>query len=56
MDMVRLYSWDEYNSLPETRWKIKQPPIEEEREEALSSGGLDLILVPGLAFTINGDR
>ena len=24
---------------------------DEEREEALSAGGLDLILVPGLAFT-----
>ena len=24
---------------------------DEEREEALSTGGLDLILVPGLAFT-----
>ena len=27
------------------------PETDEDREEALSTGGLDLILVPGLAFT-----
>ncbi|MCL4123468.1 UNVERIFIED_CONTAM: hypothetical protein GTU68_027672 [Idotea baltica] len=56
MDMVRLYSWSEFESLPETRWKIKQPPLEDERETALSSAGLDLILIPGLAFTSSGKR
>ncbi|XP_064095922.1 5-formyltetrahydrofolate cyclo-ligase-like isoform X1 [Macrobrachium nipponense] len=56
MDMVRLKSWNEYVSLPVTKWNIKQPSLSQECEEALSSGGLDLILVPGLAFTSQGHR
>ena len=38
MDMVRLYSMADYESLPETSWHIKQPLEEDEREEALQSG------------------
>ncbi|RXG61764.1 5-formyltetrahydrofolate cyclo-ligase, partial [Armadillidium vulgare] len=56
MDMVRINSWQDFESLPETKWKIKQPLFEDKRETALSSGGLDLILVPGLAFTKCGKR
>lgn len=56
MDMVRLRSWEEYDALPMTKWKIKQPPLEQDREKALDSGGLDLILVPGLAFSKAGHR
>nr|CAB3264053.1 5-formyltetrahydrofolate cyclo-ligase-like [Phallusia mammillata] len=57
MDMVRLASMDDYNSLPETKWKIKQPPdADVSRENALDSGGLDLIVVPGVGFTPSGDR
>ncbi|KAB7495945.1 5-formyltetrahydrofolate cyclo-ligase [Armadillidium nasatum] len=44
MDMVRINSWQDFESLPETKWKIKQPLLEDKRETALSSGGLDLIL------------
>ena len=25
MDMVKLHSWEDFMSLPETSWKIKQP-------------------------------
>merc|ERR1711970_822756 len=56
MDMVRIHNMDDYNSLPVTSWNIKQPADDDEREEALESGGLDLILVPGLAFTKDGCR
>ena len=56
MDMVRLDSMDDYDRLPETSWKIKQPKDDERRENALETGGLDLILVPGLAFTASGCR
>lgn len=57
MDMVRLASMDDYNSLPETKWKIKQPADDDyTRENALDTGGLDLIVVPGVGFTANGDR
>ncbi|XP_064608982.1 5-formyltetrahydrofolate cyclo-ligase-like isoform X2 [Liolophura sinensis] len=56
MKMVRLDSTADYNSLPETRWKIKQPALDDVREDALDTGGLDLILMPGLGFTKRGLR
>ena len=58
MDMVRLLDMEDYDSLPRTKWNIKQPDENDEREEALDNdgGGLDLILIPGLAFTRDGDR
>ncbi|XP_064620596.1 5-formyltetrahydrofolate cyclo-ligase-like [Lineus longissimus] len=56
MEMVRLHSMEDYQQLPETSWKIKQPPDEEKREDALETGGLDMVLVPGLAFTRRGLR
>lgn len=56
MDMVRLHSWEQYDALPTTRWNIKQPPLGENCEQALNTGGLDLVLIPGLAFTRAGDR
>lgn len=57
MDMVRLYDLDDYDKLPLTKWNIKQPADDEVREEALDTeGGLDLILIPGLAFTLAGER
>ncbi|KAG7173031.1 5-formyltetrahydrofolate cyclo-ligase-like [Homarus americanus] len=56
MDMVRVNSWEEYESLPVTKWQIKQPPLDKQCDKALSSGGLDLILIPGLAFSKEGHR
>ncbi|EDV26793.1 uncharacterized protein TRIADDRAFT_54064 [Trichoplax adhaerens] len=56
MDMVRLHSWEDYDNLPLTSWNIKQPADNEQRENAISGGGLDLIIVPGLGFTMAGDR
>lgn len=39
MDMLRLYSWQDYEELPKTRWNIKQPPDDDtSRESALDSG------------------
>jgi 5-formyltetrahydrofolate cyclo-ligase len=38
MDMVRLYSWEDYEALPMTSWKIKQPADDEVRENALHTG------------------
>ena len=56
MDMLKLHSWQDYFSLTETAWKIKQPLEDESRENALDTGGLDLIVMPGLAFSEKGDR
>ncbi|XP_029430868.1 5-formyltetrahydrofolate cyclo-ligase-like isoform X2 [Rhinatrema bivittatum] len=56
MDMVRLDSAEEVDSLPLTSWNIRQPAVEDAREEALCTGGLDLMLVPGLAFDKHGNR
>ena len=57
MEMVRLRDIEDYNSLPVTDWNIKQPGDDDPREEALESDdGLDLILIPGLAFTKTGAR
>ncbi|XP_033219603.1 5-formyltetrahydrofolate cyclo-ligase [Belonocnema kinseyi] len=56
MQMVKLYSMSDYEQLPLTKWKIKQPDTSENREDALETGGLDLIIVPGVAFTRDGKR
>ncbi|CAH3023326.1 unnamed protein product [Porites evermanni] len=56
MNMVKLNSMEDMMSLPVTAWNIKQPAEQDEREEAISTGGLDLIIVPGLGFTKGGLR
>lgn len=38
MEMLKLHSMEDYQSLPVTKWNIKQPAADEQREEALSSG------------------
>jgi hypothetical protein len=38
MEMVRLYSLQDLENLPRTKWNIKQPPESEERENALETG------------------
>ncbi|XP_076826156.1 5-formyltetrahydrofolate cyclo-ligase-like [Clavelina lepadiformis] len=57
MDMVKLDSLEDYDSLPVTSWNIKQPLDEDNtRENACETGGLDLIIVPGLGFSNLGHR
>ncbi|XP_016988156.1 5-formyltetrahydrofolate cyclo-ligase [Drosophila rhopaloa] len=57
MKMVRLRGMDEYESLPLTKWNIKQPDFKEAREDAMTNGhGIDLFIVPGVAFTRTGAR
>uniref|UniRef100_G3T1C1 5-formyltetrahydrofolate cyclo-ligase n=2 Tax=Loxodonta africana TaxID=9785 RepID=G3T1C1_LOXAF len=56
MEMVKLASPEEISLLPKTSWNIHQPAEGEVREEALSTGGLDLIFMPGLGFDKHGNR
>ncbi|XP_059495276.1 5,10-methenyltetrahydrofolate synthetase (5-formyltetrahydrofolate cyclo-ligase) isoform X2 [Stegostoma tigrinum] len=56
MDMVKLGSAEEIHCLPLTSWNIRQPAEDGSLEEALTSGGLDLILMPGLGFDKHGNR
>ncbi|XP_076102402.1 5-formyltetrahydrofolate cyclo-ligase-like [Mytilus galloprovincialis] len=56
MKMVKLNSWQDYTELPETKWKIKQPADDDVRPDAIDTGGLDLIIMPGLGFSSDGDR
>ncbi|XP_038158981.1 5,10-methenyltetrahydrofolate synthetase (5-formyltetrahydrofolate cyclo-ligase) [Cyprinodon tularosa] len=57
MDMLKLSSLQDLETLPLTSWNIRQPADDcTSREEALSSGGLDLMLMPGLGFDVSGGR
>ncbi|XP_028294292.1 5-formyltetrahydrofolate cyclo-ligase isoform X2 [Gouania willdenowi] len=57
MDMLKLHSMEDVETLPLTSWNIQQPADDDHsREEALSGGGLDLILMPGLGFDQQGRR
>lgn len=40
MEMVRLKDLDDYDTLPLTKWKIKQPNFKDGRENALTNGKL----------------
>lgn len=53
MKMVPLYSWQDYERMPETSWNIKQPEDGDRRPDALDLGGLDVIACPGLGFSEN---
>lgn len=57
MDMLKLSSLHDMETLPLTAWNIQQPADDDNsREEALATGGLDLILMPGLGFNRLGKR
>ena len=56
MDLIEVLDMDDFRSLKEMDFRVKQPSDVVGRAEALSSGGLDLILVPGLGFTCSGLR
>jgi 5-formyltetrahydrofolate cyclo-ligase len=55
MDMVRVHSLDDLDSLPMTKWNIRQPLLDDTTRE-IASADIDLILVPGLGFSLDGAR
>ncbi|XP_066581476.1 5-formyltetrahydrofolate cyclo-ligase [Prorops nasuta] len=55
-EMVKLHSMEDYDQLPLTKWNIKQPSFKDVRDNALETGGLDLVLLPGVGFTNDGKR
>ncbi|KAF9439199.1 hypothetical protein BGZ76_009372 [Entomortierella beljakovae] len=56
MDMVKVESWEDFISLPKNNWNIPEPR-DEIRENVLETAhGLDLIVMPGLAFDTVGTR
>lgn len=56
MDMVQLHSMSDWETLPLTKWKIKQPLLTDKRESVLETNNIDLIITPGVAFTKTGSR
>ncbi|XP_031635871.1 5-formyltetrahydrofolate cyclo-ligase [Contarinia nasturtii] len=56
MVMLKITDMTDFESLPLTKWNIRQPNYDGIRESANDTGGLDLILLPGVAFTRKGGR
>ncbi|KAI9491942.1 hypothetical protein BDB00DRAFT_873777 [Zychaea mexicana] len=56
MEMVKIRSWDEYLALPVNKWNIPEPSHEQLMENALEKDGLDLIIVPAMAFDTDRNR
>lgn len=57
MEMVKLRDMADLNSLPMNKWGILQPLMTDtSREVLLPTDSIDLIIVPGLAFTESGKR
>jgi 5-formyltetrahydrofolate cyclo-ligase len=55
MDMVRIYSLDDLDSLPITKWNIQQPSLDDTNRE-IATNDIDLVIVPGLCFSLDGSR
>ncbi|KAI1296624.1 5-formyltetrahydrofolate cyclo-ligase [Halotydeus destructor] len=56
MDMLKVNSLPELAEFPLTKWNVRQPAENCSNDEALETGGLHVIIVPGLAFTKVGHR
>ncbi|CAF0790459.1 unnamed protein product [Rotaria sordida] len=55
MDMLRIYSLDDLDSLPITKWNIRQPSLDDKNRE-IATDNIDIIIVPGLGFSLDGSR
>ena len=55
MDMVRVHSLADLDSLPLTKWNIRQPADDDTSRE-IANRDIDLVIVPGLGFSLDGCR
>eukprot|EP00736_Rhodelphis_marinus_P005463 Rmarinus@m.2217 len=56
MKMYHARSVEDILSWEKTKWGIREPPVEDGRTTAEEDGKLDLIVVPGVAFSKSGSR
>ncbi|KAJ1369886.1 hypothetical protein KIN20_038449 [Parelaphostrongylus tenuis] len=56
MRMLRVPNLRDFKELKPAFWGIRQPTVEQLWESYEDSGSLDLMIVPGVAFTLSGDR
>jgi 5-formyltetrahydrofolate cyclo-ligase len=56
MHMVELQSVQDFESLSKNSWGIPEPSIADKRLDSFEANGLDVVLMPGLAFDRNGNR
>jgi len=55
--MLRVKSLEDLKSFSkDNKFKIPEPPIEIDREDAVETGNLDLVITPGLGFDKYGKR
>lgn len=45
-----------YDTWPKNKWSIPEPPVDSDASNIAHPGDIDLLLVPGLAFDVNGHR
>ena len=56
MDLLRVESVTDVLSLPETKWGVRQPSMDDQSRDNALQTGLDVLIVPGLAFSRDGAR
>jgi 5-formyltetrahydrofolate cyclo-ligase len=56
MHMVEISSMEDFESLEKNSWGIPEPRLTDNRTDCFMAGGLDLVLMPGLAFDAQRNR
>lgn len=50
MVMLPVTSSQEIDDYPRSKWGIPEPPLSDNKPDATSSGKIDLVIMPGVAF------
>ena len=56
MQMLRLHDIADFHSLKRNSWGIPEPTLEGRENAIDNADGLDLVIMPGMAFDIDGNR